>query len=388
MAYTETGNPRVYSITNDLIGDAKVLDTINDGVSPVLARLLSSAETFNPVSHRIAVKKSRNTNQGSFSGMDVFPTALTDTRVTARFDPRAVEQSVPISGLEKDINALSGGQGMNLEAVEIGSAAIDFANLMSDQIYLDGTGNGSKDIIGLELAVDSTGTFAGVSRATYGTWKASEYDITASSHSASIANADNGFNLLRRMLFGGTDSAVNTITRTIYGGMVPDAIVMPITLWPAFEALYQMVQTGSAIGQGVMAMYAPMVGRQTIDRYGKSQGGSEVMAGKAGFSAITYMGIPLIWDEHCPTGYIYFLNFNTLQWLGIPSTSKGAISYDLLKGPVKFEGANTQVTAALGVNRLPAREPFAQYGEATYFTWHGALRANPKFNGKVTGVTV
>lgn len=387
--YTETGSARVYTVTNDLIGDTKVLDTINDGVSPVLARLLSSSQTFNPVSHRIAVKKSRNTNQGSFSGMDVFPTALSDTRVSARFEPRAVEQSVPISGLEKDINALSGGQGMNLEAVEIGSAALDFANLMSDQIFLDGTGNGGKDIIGLELAVDGSGTYANVNRSTYATWASSEYSISAASHSASIANSDNGFNLLRRMLFGGTDSASNTITRTIYGSMVPNAIVMPITLWPAFEALYQMVQSGSAIGQGVMAMYAPMVGRSTINRYGQNQAPSEVMGGRAGFNAITYMGIPLIWDEHCPAGTIYFLNFDTMQWLGIPSTSKGAISYDLLKGPVKFEGANTNVTAALGVNRLPAREPFAQYGEATYFTWHGALRVNPKYNGKVNGtVTV
>lgn len=388
MAYTESGNPRVYSVTNDLVGDLKVLDTINDGVSPVLARLLDSPETFSPVSHRIAVKTSRNTNQGSFSGMDVFPTALMNTRVVGRFDPRAVEQSVPVSGLEQDINALSGGQGLDLVNTEIASGAIDFANLMSDQIYADGTGNGNKDIIGLALAVDSTGTYANIARSTNATWAASEYDITAASHSASISNSDNGFNLLRRMLMGGTDSAGNTVTATVYGSMMPDMIVMPKTLWPAFEALYQMVQTGAATALGNMSTYAPLVSRISTDRYGRNLAPAEVMAGRAGYNFISYMGIPIIWDEHCPAGTIFFLNFNTIQWLGVPSSKQGAVTYDLLKGPVKIEGANTNVRASLGVNRLPAREPFAQYGEATYFTWHGALRVNPKYNGKVTGATV
>ena len=125
--YTESANPNLYSLTNDLIGDAKVLNTINVGVSPVVNRALGMAETFSPVSHRLAVKKSKSTNMGGFSGMQTFDTALQNTRIESRFEPRSLYAAVPVSGLQRDVNGLNGGQGLDYVATETGSTAEDFA---------------------------------------------------------------------------------------------------------------------------------------------------------------------------------------------------------------------------------------------------------------------
>lgn len=389
-----TTNNRVFPITPDLLAEGKfIVDIVTKGLSPTAARLLTRSKSFSAVRDRVAVKKSRGTNQGSFAGLDPFNTNVQDNKTYAYFEPRALYQDVEKVGLEEDINALGGSLAINYEDSQMSDAITDFAALISEQIWVDGTGNSNKDMIGFGLSIDSSGTYAGLSRTTYGTglWAASEYAIGTSSHSTSIANSDNGFNLLRRMLLGGTDSASNTIVKTWYGMQKPTLIVMPQDLWGAFEALYSQVQisgSGTWLSSAVRANYDPRVSKGQTNRYSEGLW-KESMGGMAGFECLTYSGIPIIFDEYCPSGTIFFINENVVEWHGIPSVKKGAVTYDLNKGPVKVLGPNTDVDRSMGVTWLGFKEPFNQYGEAGQFILHGALEVrSPKFNGKVTGVTV
>lgn len=391
MDYTAVN--RVFSITPDLLAEAKVIvDIVSNGVSPVAARFLANSSSFSPVSDRVAVKKEEDTAGGGFQGLDPFITTVSDTRIYARFESRSVYQNVSKVGLEEDINALGGGMAIEYEAAQMSEGAADFAAKISRNIYSTGdTYVTGKDIIGLGLGIDSTGTFAGISRATYSNWASSEYDVSANSHSASIANSDNGFNLLRRMLYGGSDSASNTITRTTYGNQKPTLIVMPMDLWAAFEAQYSQIQlsgTGTWLSSAIRANYDPRVSRAKTNRF-NSKTWDEALGGVQGFETLFYSGIPMIFDEYCPSGTIFFINENVVKWKGIPSTKKGAVNYDLLKGPVRLEGANTGVTASMGVTWLGFKEPFDQYGEAGQFILHGTLQVrNPRLNGKVVNATV
>lgn len=379
---------RVYSITNDLVADAKIMDIVFSGVSPFAIRALSKSKTFSPVSDRLPVLKSVSTAQGSFSGMDEFNRSIQDQYIYTRFEPRALESSIALVGLERDINALTGGAKIQYDEAQTKAAAASFVQLISQQMFVTGTGNSNKDIIGLGLGVDSTGTYAGISRTTYPLWGSSEYAIGTGGHSTSIANSDNGFNILRRMLYGGTDSSSNVVTQTTYGAQSPTLILMPMTLWSAFDALYTQTQTGSAIGQSLAAMYNPMVARGSVNRY-SAEASTQVLAGHAGFRALFFNGIPMIFDEYCPSGTIFFLNENFIEWHGVPGTEQGMVNYDLMKGPVRVEGANTGIEASMGVSRRPLMRSYNQYGEAGDFILHGALEVqNPKFSGKVTGVTV
>jgi hypothetical protein len=38
------------------------------------------------------------------------------------------------------------------------------------------------------------------------------------------------------------------------------------------------------------------------------------MFGRLGFPVIEFMGVPIVYDEYCPTGDLYMLNTETIQW--------------------------------------------------------------------------
>jgi len=386
MDYTTV--PRVFSITPDLIADAKLLDIIFSGVSPVAIKMLMKSQTFSAIRDRLPVQIARSTSQGSFQGMAQFDRTVQNPFTYTAYEPRAIYQSVSFVGLEKDINALSGGAAhLDYESALIKNGTDSFMALISEQMFVTGTGNSNQDIIGLQTSISNSGTYAGISRTTYPTWAASQYAIGTNSHSTSIANTDNGFNILRRMLYGGTDAAGNVITRTTYGSQSPTLVVMPMTLWASFEALYTQTVTGSGVGQALLANYAPMVARGSVDRY-KAQTSNEVLSGQAGFKAIFFSGVPIIFDEYCPSGTIFFLNENSIEWHGVPASGKNMITYDLNQGPIKVDGPNSNINFSMGVSRRLNIESYNQYGEATDFILHGALEVfNPRFNGIVTGVT-
>ena len=65
------------------------------------------------------------------------------------------------------------------------------------------------------------------------------------------------------------------------------------------------------------------------------------MKGASGFTALSYRGMPIIKDDACTSGNLFFLNERYLTWRGrtvVPSKYRGQISKVNLGTPSTIEG--------------------------------------------------
>jgi hypothetical protein len=83
-------------------------------------------------------------------------------------------------------------------------------NRISTDLYLDGTGNGGKNITGLAAAVPddpTTGTYGGIDRATWAFWQSKVLDASSSGGNVSATNIQKYMTDLAIQLVRGTDKA-------------------------------------------------------------------------------------------------------------------------------------------------------------------------------------
>lgn len=95
------------------------------------------------------------TTGGSYSGFDVFTTTQETKTTQAKFDPSQLYWNVTLSGIQLAINQGEAAV-IDLVANELDIAAEGLKQEMGTQVYGDGTGNSSKDLLGLLAAVDDT----------------------------------------------------------------------------------------------------------------------------------------------------------------------------------------------------------------------------------------
>ncbi|MFA6972875.1 MAG: phage major capsid protein, partial [Gallionella sp.] len=170
----------------------KVVDTILN--SNVFAtRMLSRASKFNGERMKFPVKYAKNTTGTSFAGFDSFSTSATDNRVNLEFVPKFYQMSVALPLDELSANATEE-RVLDLAKLEMASTAQDMADDIGTLFYGTGTGNGSKDFLGLEAIVDdgtNAATYGTLSRTTYTTLKST---VTASSGTLSLAKMSTLYN--------------------------------------------------------------------------------------------------------------------------------------------------------------------------------------------------
>lgn len=135
----------------------KAIDSVLTG-NVLTMRLMREARTWmGGTSIDIAVNVEDITAVGSYSGFDTFNTTQENTRQRAIYNPSQYYVSIPISGIQRAVN-----QGepavINLIATEIEWRTKRLQQEMSDGVYSDGTGNSSKDFLGLQAAVGDTTT--------------------------------------------------------------------------------------------------------------------------------------------------------------------------------------------------------------------------------------
>lgn len=131
------------------------------------------------------------------------------------------------------------------------------------EAFSDGTGNDGKDVTGLQAIVAATGTFAGIDRGTYTFWRAQREDT------AEALNEPR----MRTMFY---DCSRN-LTK-------PSIIVTTQTL---FEKYVSLVQPSLRLPNTKLA--------------------------DIGFQNVEYMGVPVVYDEACPSGWMLFLNDKYLK---------------------------------------------------------------------------
>lgn len=333
---------RVTTTTQDKIVP-KVVDTILN--SNVLAtRVLSKAAKWNGETMKFPVKHAKNTTGTSFSGFDAFSTSATDNRVNLQFTPKFYQMTVALPLDELSVNATES-KVIDLAKLEMQSTAQDMADDIGDLFYGDGTGNGSKDFMGLEGIVDD-----GTNAATYGSLSRTTY----SSQLRSTVTASSGVLSLAKM--STLYSAVTSGSQKTTLGVCSETI---------FNLYEQLLQPQERIAKDVSTM----------------KGG---MTGGTGFTGLYYKGFPILADEKATSGVLYFLNEDYLDWYALPVAMTTPVKYR----SQDIEGNDYSEVTGLGFSWSGWVKPTNSASVVGHIYLGGELVSqNPRRHGKLTGVT-
>jgi hypothetical protein len=308
--------------------------------------MLSKTKRFGAATMNFPIKYQVGTAIQSFLGMDALPTSFTDTRVSMKFNPKFVAANVALAGTDLLANNTAA-KVLDLTEVEMKSRAQDLADGLGTMLWSDGTGNNSKDVLGLGAIVDdatSVATIGGLSRSTYTTLKST---VTAAS-TLSLATM-----------------------RTLYNN-IADATIAPnrcYTDYPTWALFEQLLQPQEKIFKEV----------NIVPNY----------KGYEGFAGLMYAGMEIVPDRKATAGNMLFLNDNFLDFYGLDS------SLEQFEGSKKVEVASKLFTGN-------------QYNEVSNlgFYWTGFIKSqnqfafnsfillcgnlctdNPRRHGKLTGIT-
>ena len=201
-----------------------------------------------------------NSTVDSYSGAEILDTTLQDGMTIARYNWKQYAGSIGITGLERRNN-----QGksrlINLLESKMKQTEMTLRDRMNRNMFGDGTGNGSKDITGLQAIVSETTTLAGLNPATFDWWKG---DVTTAAGSF----ATNGLAKMRKTF--------NNIT---FGNDKPDFIITDQTVFESYESVLQ-----------------------PQERF------TNTKAADGGFQNLLFKGVPIFFDRDCTAGFMYFLN--------------------------------------------------------------------------------
>lgn len=203
----------------------------------------------------------KNTTSGSYSGydaLDVTPQAGIDS---AEFNWKQYSVSVTISGEEQRKNAGSS-KIIDILDARTKQARMSMTESLTTDMFSDGTGNASKTLTGLEAMVAASGTYGGINSSTYTWWQAY---VETTSEALGLAKMRTAYN-----------------TASLGGKDTPDLLVTTQALYEKYEGLFTA----------------------TINM--NSEGSRKLADG--GFRSLEFKGQPIVWDELCPTGTVYFLN--------------------------------------------------------------------------------
>ncbi|CAB4135958.1 hypothetical protein UFOVP1549_11 [uncultured Caudovirales phage] len=208
-----------------------------------------------------------NSTVKSYSGYDSI--ALTNqTGITsAEYEWKQYAASIAISGIEEAKN--NGEQEIiNLLEAKIMQAEESMREGFNQMFFADGTGNSGKDWNGLGNIVEASGTVGGINRATTGNeyWKSYEENTATALTLAQLSTAYNSVSV---------------------GNDHPDMVLTTQTLFEKYEALLQ-----------------PQL------RY------TDTRTADAGFQNLLFKAAPVVYDEHCTAGIVYFLNSKYLTLVG------------------------------------------------------------------------
>lgn len=216
------------------------------------------------------------TSLGSYSGFDTFSTSQEDVRKNFTVDPSEYYATVSVAGIQKALN--KGPEAVvDMIAAEFSDTGKALADKMGTDLYLDGTGNNSKAIAGLQYHIDdatTASTYQGLSRSTYTTLKSTR---NAQSGALGFSNLASDYDAAQI----GTDSPTLAITTP--------------AVWTIIEALITPT-TNIEVGKP----YAKL----------SPTGGEQGISVNRGFNAIYYRGVPIIADEKATSGNLYFINEN------------------------------------------------------------------------------
>lgn len=329
-----------------------VVDTVlNSNV--FFQRTVRGAKKWSGRTKRVPVKVSKNTTGTSFRGYDSFSTSATDNRQFMEYTPSFYQITVSLPGDELSV-ADTEDKVLDLMKLTIQSDTEDMADSLGDLIYADGTGNGSKDPLGLAAIVDDgsvVSSIGGLSRTTFTTLQSI---VTASSGVISLTKLD--------------------------------------TLWNAVVSGSQKPTVGLTT-EAVFAFYGQLLRPQ--ERIVKSMGSTKNLDAGTGFAGqgtngmtgLDFNGTGIVGDEKCTSGALIFVNENYVDWYALPF-SLGGTQYKPVQYKSQIKGNDYNAPIGLGFSWSDWIIPANQGAVVGHIYFGGQLiTTNPKRHGKLTGIT-
>lgn len=332
---------KVDTVTQNFLAPM-VVDTVL-GSNVGFTRIVGKAERFRGAQEEIPVKVAKNNEGGSFDGYDTLSITSADTRVKMTFDPKFVEKPVVLAKTELAKNRTDEKK-LDLMEIEMASTAGDLADDLGTQFYDDGTGNGSKDILGLAALIDdgtTVATIGGQSRSTY-------------TSLASTVTASGGTLSLEKMA-----TLYNSVTS---GSNKPSVGLTTETVFSLYEQLLEPAQ------------------REMKD-VSLVKGG---LVGGAGYTGLYYKGFPILADEKCTSGYLYFVNEDTIKFKAIDYPDSKPVNFKM----TDIKGNPYSSIKGLGFHWTDWVKPANMEAMIGRIVFAGnMITTNPRFNGVLTGVT-
>lgn len=211
-------------------------------------------------------------NGGSYSGLDTFDISRRRTKTVLQFDWSQYYADITVDGRTLIKTAGAGTKVLDLVETEMETARLTLSELIGVDLFLDGTGNSNKALVGLIAAVDD-----GTNVAAYG-------GITRDSSVEGTAVKGN---------LNTTGGALNLpLVNTAMGSATiqphrPDLVVVPQAMWDRF---WERVQPSQREPSGP---------------------GFDDLA-RAGFNAINFNGAAVVVDSHAASGNAWLLNTDVL----------------------------------------------------------------------------
>ena len=313
------------STLENTLDSGVVQDAIFDATP--LTRRLRDAGQLRVVSGgerlRIAIDAAKNSTAKSYSDLDPLDVTRQQTQTSAFYAWKEYSTSVVISGREKNINKDSQSKLFDLLQGRLNNAVKSLVDTITTGIYSDGTGNGSKDITGLEAIIETApGTTAYASVPVANTAWRNKFKTGVG---AGAVNLLPNLRLISNQASQGSEGADSS----------PNLYVTTRSIHESYEASLQ-----------------PQA------RYQMSN-----MAADGGINTLTFRGQPFIWSDYCTSSTVYVLNLNHL-YLFVHEDDKFQHSGEGLQKPINQNS---------GVDQM--------------FFMGNMLCDNRRKQGKLTGVT-
>lgn len=327
------------------------MDTILRGNAIVELVVTNNPEKFKGKNIKKPIITTKNTSGGLFTGHASFTNTNPQTKTSLTFEPARRYKPIVIDQSEIDVNAIDSEAAYDMKKIAMEEASNSLADDFGGDLYGLNAGTGFN---GLRAICDD-----GTEQASYG-------GITRSTLTDN--NLDSYFQDLNATLSSSNDEYIETaFTTATIGNQAPDLIVTTKSLWSILKGLLTI--------QYQVNPYQSKVGR--LGELSSTNGGAQGV--NIGYTAITYNGTPVIFDDKCPDYYMFFLNRKHLHWAGLPSTARSAkvISFG---GNSEIEGYYAGMDSAnVGLTMRGFFEDPEAYGEVGQLIIQGQLySADPR----------
>jgi hypothetical protein len=210
----------------------------------------------------------QNSTVDSYSGAEIIDTTLQEGMTIASYNWKQYAGTYGITGLEKRSN-MGETQLINLLQAKLKQLELSFRDRLSVDAFADGTGNGGKNLTGLDALVsDTSNTVGGLDDSTRAWWVPYRSTAIGSFAASGLAEMRTGF---------------NTIT---FGNDKPDFIVTTQSIFEFYEAALQPQER--------------FMSNKVAD---------------GGFMNLTFKNVPIVFDRDCGTGLMYMLNSRYVSWV-------------------------------------------------------------------------